>query len=368
MYMYDFVIYKLGEILTKNMFTRNQIKKAGKTFKSKEIPSKEELDEAINSLTYWRSIHGQVLEDFEEEILALATDVDEKAIIAKRLKRTPSIVRKLRRLNHIQLNSMQDIAGLRIIVSSMYKVKKLVKILKSNKFSYELKIEDDYITNPKASGYRSFHLIFKNNDTENKELDGLLIEVQVRTLVQHAWATAVEIMGTYLNTQLKFNEGKQKWLNYFALTSNAFSFLEKTNSVPQYSKLDELETYSQSIYEFNYNLIAEKLKAFSHISNIICENKELEGKYNLILLNVKKREIEIKVFGSKNIDNANIEFTNLERKHINDDNIQVALISTKNIHELRNAYPNYFLDTEMFMKKMSIIKRNLNKIKNLAYR
>lgn len=348
------------------MYTRNQIKKAGKIFKGKEIPSKDELDLAINSLTYWRSIHGQILEEFEEKILSLAIEVDKNAIIAKRLKRTPSIVRKLKRLNHIQLNSMQDIAGLRIIVGSMYKVKKLVKILKSNKFSYELKIEDDYITNPKSSGYRSFHLIFKNNDKNNQELDGLLIEVQVRTIVQHAWATAVEIMGTYLNTQLKFNEGKQKWLNYFALTSNAFSLLENTNSVPQYSKLDEFETYSQSIYEFNYNLIAEKLKAFSHISNVICENKELIGKYNLILLNAKKKEIEIKVFESKDLEKANIEFTNLERKHISDDDIQVALVSTKNIQELRNAYPNYFLDTKMFMKKMSIIKRKLNRMKKLT--
>src|SRR5690606_16195434 len=226
------------KFLSKCMYTRNQIKKAGKVFKSKELPNKEELDEAINSLTYWRSIHGQILEEFEDKILQIALEVDKNAIIAKRLKRTPSIVRKLRRLNHIQLNSMQDIAGLRIIVDSMFKVKKLVKILKSNKFTYEHKLEDDYITTPKTSGYRSFHLIFKNNDSVNKELDGLLIEVQVRTLVQHAWATAVEIMGTYLNTQLKFNEGKQKWLNYFALNSSAFSYLENTNQVPQYSKID----------------------------------------------------------------------------------------------------------------------------------
>lgn len=348
------------------MYTKNQIKKAGKIFKSKDIPEKNDLDEAINSLTYWRSIHGQVLEDIEDKILPLVLQVDEQAIIAKRLKRTPSIVRKLRRLNHIQLNSMQDIAGLRIIVSSMFKVRKLVKILKSSKFEYELKLEDDYISKPKLSGYRSFHLIFKNSNIEYPELDGLLIEVQVRTLVQHAWATAVEIMGTYLNTQLKFNEGQQKWLSYFALTSNAFSFLEKTNSVPQYNKLSEIDTYSQSIYEFNYNLISDKLKAFSHISNVICENKELIGKYNLILLNVKSKEVEIKVFESKDLDKANVEFTNLERKHLNNDNIQIALVSTKNIQELRNAYPNYFLDTKMFMKKMNIIKRKLNKLKNLT--
>lgn len=345
------------------MYTKNQIKKAGKIFKANENSDIEKFNEAMNILTYWRSIHGQVLEKFEDQIIDFATEIDSTAIIAKRLKRKPSIVNKLRRLNHIQLNTMQDIAGLRIIVDSMPKVRKLVKVLKSDRFNCELKLEDDYINNPKKSGYRSYHLIFKNSDRINPELDGLLIEVQIRTVVQHAWATAVEIMGAYLNSNLKFNEGKQKWINYFALTSNSFSYLEKTNTVPQYSKLSEFESYSQTLYEFNYNLISDKLKAFSHISDVICENSDLIGKYNLITLDIGKKEVEIKVFESQNLKNANIEFTDLEKKYFNNDNYQIALVSTKNIHELREAYPNYFLDTHMFMKKMSIVKRRFNNLK-----
>lgn len=343
------------------MYNKNKIKAAGKIFKSEENLSKEKIEKAIDILTYWRTIHGKALTSFEKELINISLSIDDKSIIAKRLKRTPSIVNKLKRLNHIQLNTMQDIAGIRVVVSSMAKVRKLIKALKSNNFAYELKNEDDYITKPKESGYRSYHLIFKNKDENDKELDGLLIEVQVRTFTQHIWATAVEIMGTYLNTHLKFNEGQLKWKNYFALTSNAFAYLEKTNKVPQYSKLNEIDTYTKSLYEFNYNKIESKLSAFSKISDVICDNQDFVGKYNLIMLDILKKEVNINVFSD--LELANTEFTKLEKQYINNDNYQIALVATENIQELKDAYPNYFLDTRLFMKKMSTIKRRLNNMK-----
>ncbi len=348
------------------MYSKNKIKNAGKTFKSEETQTPEKIQEALDVLTYWRSIHGKMIEKFQECLIKKSLEIDSKAIIAKRLKRTPSIVRKLKRLNHIQLSSMQDIAGLRVVVDSIPKVKRLVKALKSSDFAQELKNEDDYIDQPKESGYRGIHLVFVYRDEDYPELDGLLVEVQVRTVVQHAWATAVETMGTYLNTQLKFNEGKQKWLKYFALTSSAFSYLEKTNQLIKYAHLSEFETYSQAIYEFRYNQIEIKLNAFSQVSNAICEKEELNGKYNLVLLDINRKHVEIEVFEPANLDEANVQYTNLEKKYNNNDNFQVALVSTENIQELRDAYPNYFLDTHLFMRKMSIIQRRYDKMKNSA--
>lgn len=348
------------------MYSKNQIKKAGKVFKTFEDKTEDDIKEALKILTYWRSIHGQVIEKFQECLIKKALEIDSNAIIAKRLKRTPSIIKKLRRLNHIQLSTMQDIAGLRVVVNSMPKVLKLVRALQSDGFEQSLINEDNYIDKPKESGYRSSHLIFKFNDPENSELNGLLIEVQVRTEVQHAWATAVEIMGTYLNTQLKFNEGKPKWLKYFALTSSAFSYIEKTNQVEKYKKLNEFDTYSQALYEFRYNKIQEKLSTFSQVSKVICEKKELNGKYNLILLDIKQAHVKIRVFEPKNLDEANVEYTKLESQYTDNDDFQVVLVSTENVKELSVAYPNYFLDTHLFIKKMSIIERRYNKLKNGA--
>jgi ppGpp synthetase/RelA/SpoT-type nucleotidyltranferase len=47
-----------------------------------------------------------------------AFDVDNKSIIVQRLKRTPSILEKLRREDGMKLDRMEDIAGCRIIVAN----------------------------------------------------------------------------------------------------------------------------------------------------------------------------------------------------------------------------------------------------------
>ena len=51
---------------------------------------------------------------------------------------------------------------------------------------------DDYITTPKDSGYRGVHLIYRYYSDKNETFNGLKIEVQIRTALQHAWATAVD--------------------------------------------------------------------------------------------------------------------------------------------------------------------------------
>ncbi len=45
----------------------------------------------------------------------------------------------------------------------------------------------------------------------------LLIELQLRTRLQHEWATAVETMGTFLQSSLKSSQGPEEWLDFFSL-------------------------------------------------------------------------------------------------------------------------------------------------------
>lgn len=348
-------------------YSKNQIKKAGKIFKEKLAASEEDNNFAAEVLTYWRIIHGQAIINFQDKIIENVFDVDDKAFIAKRLKRTPSIIAKLKRLNHIQLSTMQDIAGIRVVVSSLTHLRKLVKILKSDSFGHELKGEDDYLSNPKESGYRGIHLIYKYKDENVQELDGLIIEVQVRTHKQHAWATAVETMGTYLNSHLKFNEGKPKWLKYFALTSSAFAYIEKTKPVPQYNKLTEYETYQQAVYEYKYNEIKESLEAFSLVSNFICDETRKDHKYHLIILKIKERIVEISSYREDLLEDANKDYTEFEGKYETDSNVQIVLVSTDTIQELREAYPNYFLDTKEFIRNMKLIEKRFNKLKTKIY-
>jgi putative GTP pyrophosphokinase len=87
--------------------------------------------------------------------------VDEKAIVAQRLKRAPSIILKLQRFEGMKLARMQDIGGLRVVVASVTKVKELENEYRGSRFKHDLVSSKNYIEEPKEDGYRSIHLIYR---------------------------------------------------------------------------------------------------------------------------------------------------------------------------------------------------------------
>ena len=95
---------------------------------------------------------------------------------------------------------MNDIAGCRCIMTSDKEVIKLCKQLEKNEENIPFKFElrNDYINKPKESGYRSIHL--KATLKSNLEK---VIEIQIRSLEQHNWATLVEISDLLFLSKLK---------------------------------------------------------------------------------------------------------------------------------------------------------------------
>jgi len=49
--------------------------------------------------------------------------------------------------------------------------------------------EKDYVTNPKPSGYRSYHIILEIDIYHSGKTDTLPIEIQIRTEAMNFWAT-----------------------------------------------------------------------------------------------------------------------------------------------------------------------------------
>ena len=80
-------------------------------------------------LSYWRTSHASALEYAFDLLENITNKIDKYALLAKRLKRTPSIVNKLKRFNSkgMQLSTMQDIGGCRIILSNLKNVDRLIK-------------------------------------------------------------------------------------------------------------------------------------------------------------------------------------------------------------------------------------------------
>lgn len=83
---------------------------------------------------------------------------------------------------------MQDIAGLRMMCQFVDDIKKVVELLRKRN-DFEIVEERDYISQKKASGYRSYHMVIRYPvQTINGEKK-ILVEIQIRTLAMNFWAT-----------------------------------------------------------------------------------------------------------------------------------------------------------------------------------
>lgn len=115
-------------------------------------------------------------------------------LVAARLKRLPTIVRKLQRQPEMQLSRMADVIGLRVICSSYAAAREIREsLIRSEIFVREL----NYWDQARDSGYRACHLLFRQ---EREVARGGLqmsvdFEVQIRTYFQHLWSLVSESFG-----------------------------------------------------------------------------------------------------------------------------------------------------------------------------
>src|SRR5690606_27307562 len=106
----------------------------------------------------------------------------------------------------------------RAILGDIQQVNALIEHCRHN-FPHSIKGKEfDYINDPKLDGYRSHHIVFCfNAKGDRAEYDGRRIELQIRTQLQHAWATAVEAVGLFRDEDMKAGEGDENWLRLFKL-------------------------------------------------------------------------------------------------------------------------------------------------------
>jgi len=113
--------------------------------------------------------------------------------IQGRIKATESIAEKLDRLG-IPLTAenarkhLTDIAGIRIIcpyAKDIYFLADLIRDMPDG----NILSEKDYVTNPKPSGYRSYHIIMEVSIYHSGKTETLPVEIQIRTEAMNFWAT-----------------------------------------------------------------------------------------------------------------------------------------------------------------------------------
>ena len=181
--------------------------------------------EIINN---WRSSHSFPLNTLQNTTRRYGRTVDPDVLVAQRIKRLPAITAKLKNEPWLKLSQMQDIGGCRGVVSSVEQASQLVKAFVNSKMKHQLLRQDDYITTPRASGYRSHHLVYKYYSDHSDYCNDLRIEVQIRSQLQHAWATAVETVSAFTGQALKASHGGDDWRRFFALISSEMAIRERT--------------------------------------------------------------------------------------------------------------------------------------------
>lgn len=336
----------------KPKYTKGQINRAGDILAGTDgVPEEEDAHFADDVLANWRAAHGYPINTFQATLRHKLKTIDAKAIVAQRLKRTPSIVLKLQRFPSMKLARMQDIGGLRAVVSSISKVRRLQQSYVEAVFQHEMISSKDYISNPKNDGYRGIHIIYRYSNLRAPEYDGLSIEMQFRTKLQHAWATAVETMGTFLGQALKSGQGEQEWRDFFSQAGAALAMLEKTAPVPGYENFTSQQVHKM-IYESERKLrVLDKLSGFAIAADKITKERG-QGGYHLIVLDSFQRTVTIKPYPLSRLEEANLDYADIERRTKLGEPVEAVLVSAGPVENLRKAYPNYFLDTQVFVNQL----------------
>jgi ppGpp synthetase/RelA/SpoT-type nucleotidyltranferase len=269
--------------------------------------------------------------------------------VVHRLKRLDSITAKLKRIPGMSLFGMQDIGGCRVVMANVKQVYDVAEKYQTSRIRHILYKENDYISKPKASGYRSLHRVYKYVSDKKDSYNKMCIEIQFRTKLQHIWATAVETMGIYTRTNLKAGIGNEVYLRFFALVSSLFAMEEKCPTVPNTpTDIDELVKEIRKLNK-EYSILA-KLETIRKSIRIAEKNKSNKGKYFLLELNLQTKELTITNYKTGEINKANDKYNYIEGNSGED--TDVVLVSATSFAELHKAYPNYFADVKAFIDKV----------------
>jgi len=339
-------------------YTRGSINRVGKLLVTDNI-SPQERDEALDELNDWRSLHLDPMNMFQATLRGYVERIDPKhGIVAQRLKRTPTIIDKLKNRQQVmKLGEMQDIGGLRAIVSDVAKVRELEKKYDRSRARHVLRRKRDYIAQPQESGYRGIHLVYSCVTPKNSDTDGLLVEIQLRTHLQHLWATAVETVGTFFQESLKSSQGSRKWLEFFKQISAIFAIEEGERpheafrDVPYGELLKRLKEYTDEHAIFaTFKLILAATQVL-HPKVAKPASKQGPAAYWIIESYVKRPHVKIYNFYKGQEDTANAMYRNLEDR-CGTQETQIVLISVDSFRKIAKAYPNFFSNIADFHREL----------------
>lgn len=333
-------------------YSNKQVVKAGKALGGTlpDDPSRfREYIELFRIAHGWRMSHAQPMQRVWHELRGKIRKAKATGISAARLKRMASIRRKLTRISTTLLQ-IEDIGGCRAIMDSMSDLNRVLALYRDGGSRHKIRKDRSYLDQPKPDGYRSHHLAFEFQPTNEEErvFEGRRIEIQIRTRLQHSWATAVEAMGLVRNEDLKAGEGNREWLRLFALVSAEYAESEGCLPAPgmpdKSARIAEIRELDRKLSATNTLVNLNQAFDFSHSYNT-------SSKYLLIQYNNNNRTVRVKGFNTIVQGGGGLSST----EEVTKDGLTSVLVEVDKVENLKAAYPNYFLDVSLFAQNLAKI-------------
>lgn len=314
--------------------SRARVTKAGEN-----VRNGVETSSDLAVIEQWRAAHRDVINTFQSILRKRIANVT----VAQRHKRRNTIFNKLKRFPTMKLARMDDVAGCRVIFENEADLHRFRNELHKARFQHKLrhsKDKYDYIQNPKPSGYRGIHDVYEYrvNSEAGKALRGLYCEIQYRTYVQHAWATAVEIVGLVTQNQPKFDAGDHRYREAMTLASEilARAHENRYGPLPTLTNKDVLERFIELDMELG---LMSLLRGLNKNKSAFSEKK------NRILIFDPSGELTVRSY--RDATEAIRELFALERDFPKND---IVLVRAESSDEVRIAFRNYFKDASEFIE------------------
>ena len=260
-------------------FSRKAIDNAGARYKDHaELASDRALLQA------YRAFRCEVFPGIFEKLIRALDGAP--VLLSGRIKRTDTVVRKLRRERAMALTFMDDIVGFRIIAPSPLVQRDAVQRLSA---TLKLKTTRDYVSRPVETGYRAVHLVGIAPQTfpGGAAPANLTYEIQIRTAYQHLWSTTSESFGE----QAKEGGGTDEQRAFLTdlskrITEFEDSHPDENQQAPVYGELKM--AYFTLIYDKPKGVL---LESYPHLDNLSAALRHYEYLENLHSLNYSKEVV-----------------------------------------------------------------------------
>jgi putative GTP pyrophosphokinase len=245
----------------------------------------------------------------------------------------------------MNLARMDDVAGCRLIFRNQQDLRSFRASFHKARFNHTRRYSKDpdkydYIKSPKETGYRGIHDVYEYDVNSNvgKPLTGLYVEIQYRTLVQHAWATAVEVIGFITESQPKFQKGDKRYEHAMSLASEVLARAYEGQKGP-HPELSDRAVVARF-------LAAEKeIRLIETLRSLNAAHRDVSTNRNAILIFSGGKPLEVRTY--RDATEALRELFTLEKELPDRD---IVLVRADTSDQIRLAFRNYFSDARDFIR------------------